>query len=116
MNTKYKAAVQQAVEEENRRWNDRGPVSVANELVGVRPAGVTPADSAIVITALAVTKLFTASEPLREGSTDSNVPMNLGIPAMTIGGGGRARAPIHWTKRSTPKIPGSARSADCCWQ
>jgi tripeptide aminopeptidase len=28
------------------------------------------------------------SETLREGSTDSNVPMNLGIPAITIGGGG----------------------------
>ena len=28
------------------------------------------------------------SEVLREGSTDSNVPMNLGIPAITISGGG----------------------------
>ena len=25
---------------------------------------------------------------LREGSTDSNVPMNMGIPAITISGGG----------------------------
>jgi tripeptide aminopeptidase len=88
LNTKYKAAVQQAVEEENRRWNGRGPVSVANELVGLRPAGSTPADSPIVRTALAVTRLFTSAEPLREGSTDANVPMSLGIPALTIGGGG----------------------------
>jgi hypothetical protein len=29
----------------------RGPVTVSNELVGVRPAGSTPADSAIVLTA-----------------------------------------------------------------
>jgi di/tripeptidase len=76
------------VEEENRRWNGRGPVTVSNELVGVRPAGATPADSAIVLTAVAVTKLFGAGVTLREGSSDSNVPMNMGIPALTIGGGG----------------------------
>jgi tripeptide aminopeptidase len=88
LNTKFKAAVTQAVEEENRRWNNRGPVSVSNELVGVRPAGRTPADSAIVITASAVSQLFGFSGKLGESSTDSNVPMNLGIPAVTIGGGG----------------------------
>jgi di/tripeptidase len=54
----------------------------------VRPAGSTPADSAIVLTALAVTKLLGAAGALREGSSDSNVPMNMGIPALTIGGGG----------------------------
>jgi acetylornithine deacetylase/succinyl-diaminopimelate desuccinylase-like protein len=88
VNMKYKAAVQEAVEEENRRWSGRGPVTVSNELVGVRPAGSTPPDSAIVLTAIAVTKLFGDDGTLREGSTDSNVPMNLGIPALTIGGGG----------------------------
>ena len=56
--------------------------------MGVRPAGSTPADSAIVLTALAVTKLLGAVATLREGSSDSNVPMNMGIPALTIGGGG----------------------------
>jgi acetylornithine deacetylase/succinyl-diaminopimelate desuccinylase-like protein len=88
VNTKYNLAVSQAVEEENRRWNNRGPISVANELVGLRPAGSTPADSAIVITASAVSKLFGFGGRLGEGSTDSNVPMNRGIPAVTIGGGG----------------------------
>jgi acetylornithine deacetylase/succinyl-diaminopimelate desuccinylase-like protein len=88
LNTKYKAAIEEAVVEENRRWNGRGPVTVANELVGVRPAGSTPADSAIVRTALAVTRLLGAEGDLREGSSDSNVPMNMGIPAVTIGGGG----------------------------
>jgi acetylornithine deacetylase/succinyl-diaminopimelate desuccinylase-like protein len=88
VNTKYKAAVKEAVEEENRRSSGRGPVTVSNEVVGVRPAGSTPPDSAIVLTALAVTRLFSADGTLREGSTDSNVPMNLGIPAVTIGAGG----------------------------
>ena len=54
----------------------------------MRPAGHTSTDSAIVITAVAVTKIFGAPGRLGEGSTDSNVPMNQGIPAITIGGGG----------------------------
>ncbi len=88
VNTKFKAAVQEAVEEENKRWNNRGPVSVSNELVGLRPAGITPMDSPIVQTAIAVSKPFGFDGKVREGSTDSNVPMNMGIPAITIGGGG----------------------------
>lgn len=88
VNTKFKAAVKEAVEEENRRWNNRGPVTGSAELVGLRPAGSTPADSAIILTTQTVSKLFGYDGKLREGSTDSNVPMNLDIPAVTIGGGG----------------------------
>jgi acetylornithine deacetylase/succinyl-diaminopimelate desuccinylase-like protein len=88
LHTKFKAAIAEAVDEENKHWNGHGPVTASLELVGLRPAGSTPPDSAIVITALAVTKLFGGTGPTREGSTDANVPMNLGIPAITIGGGG----------------------------
>ncbi len=88
VNTKFKAAVQEAVQEENRRWNNRGPVTVSPELVGLRPAGSTPPDSAIIQTTIAASKIFGFDGRLREGSTDSNVPMNLDIPAVTIGGGG----------------------------
>jgi len=89
---KYKLAVQEAIDEENKRWKGRGPVSVSNELVGYRPAGSTPANAAIVQTAIEVTKLFGPAGDLRESSTDANVPMNLGIPAITIGGGGQGSA------------------------
>jgi tripeptide aminopeptidase len=92
LNSKYKLAVQEAIDEENKRWKGRGPVSVSNEIVGYRPAGSTPAVSAIVETAIEVTKLFGTPGDLGEGSTDANVPMNLGIPAITIGGGGRGSA------------------------
>jgi acetylornithine deacetylase/succinyl-diaminopimelate desuccinylase-like protein len=88
VNSKFKAAVAQAIDEENKRWNNRGTVSVANELVGVRPAGNTSPDSPIVITATAVSKLFGFSGRLGEGSTDANVPMSRNIPSLTIGGGG----------------------------
>lgn len=88
LDAKFHAAIQQAVAEENARWNGRGPVTASAELVGVRPAGQTPKDSPIVQTAMAVSRAMQIDEVLREGSTDSNVPMNLGIPAITISGGG----------------------------
>jgi tripeptide aminopeptidase len=88
LDDKFHTALKQAVAEENKRWNDRGAVSVAAELVGVRPAGQTPKDSAIVQTAMAVSHALGLDEVLHEGSTDSNVPMNMGIPAITISGGG----------------------------
>jgi acetylornithine deacetylase/succinyl-diaminopimelate desuccinylase-like protein len=86
---RFHAAVSQAVEEENRRWNGRGPVTVSIQAVGLRPAGQTPPGSPIVETALGASRALGIEETLREGSTDANVPMNLGIPAITISGGGQ---------------------------
>jgi acetylornithine deacetylase/succinyl-diaminopimelate desuccinylase-like protein len=88
LDTKFHAAIKEAVAEENARWNSRGAVSASAELVGVRPAGQTKKESPIVQTAMAVSRAMSIEEVLREGSTDSNVPMNLGIPAITISGGG----------------------------
>jgi acetylornithine deacetylase/succinyl-diaminopimelate desuccinylase-like protein len=91
LNTRYKRAVQEAIDEENQRWKGVGPVTVSNEVVGYRPPGMTPADSAIVATAVEVTRMFGGLGNLSEGSTDANVPMGLGIPAITIGGGGQGK-------------------------
>ncbi len=88
IDTRFNAAVKEAVAEENLRWNNRGPVSASAELVGVRPAGQTARDSSIVQTAMAVSRAMRIEEVLLEGSTDSNVPMDLKIPAITISGGG----------------------------
>ena len=88
LDTRFNAAIQSAVAEENARWNNRGPISASAELVGVRPAGQTAKDSPIVQTTLAVSRAMQIEEVLHEGSTDSNVPMNLKIPAITISGGG----------------------------
>jgi acetylornithine deacetylase/succinyl-diaminopimelate desuccinylase-like protein len=91
LDQKFNAAVRAALDEENRRWNDRGKLTVSAELVGIRPAGQTPKDSPIVQTTLAVSRALGIQEVLREGSTDSNVPMNLHIPAITISGGGSGK-------------------------
>ena len=81
--------VKQAVVEENARWKT-DKLTVAVKLIGDRPAGVVAADSPIVVaaerTVPAVASGHTAT--LAGSSTDSNQPMSLGIPAVTIGGGG----------------------------
>ena len=84
----FNEAVDAALERENARWKGRGALSVVKDKVGVRPPGQTPADSAIVSTAVSVTKALGFAATTHPGSTDSNVPMWLGIPAVTIGGGG----------------------------
>jgi tripeptide aminopeptidase len=88
LDNKFQAALKESVNEENARWHNKGAVAAYAELVGVRPPGQTPKESAIVQTALSVSHALHIDEVLREGSTDSNVPMNLGIPAITISGGG----------------------------
>ena len=57
--------------------------------MGDRAAGRTDERSPIVQAALAVSKRLEISAPLGSGSTDANVPMQLGIPAIAIGAGGR---------------------------
>lgn len=82
-------AVDLALDEENERWGNRGRLTVDKELVGDRPAGRTAATAPIVEAAVSVTKALNLPVALDEGSTDSNFPMSLGIPAVTIDGGGR---------------------------
>jgi len=84
-------ALDAAVAEENARWGKPGTITVTKELVGDRPAGSTPENSPIVRNGLAVATVLGFNANLGEGSTDSNTPMSLKIPAITIGGGGRGR-------------------------
>jgi acetylornithine deacetylase/succinyl-diaminopimelate desuccinylase-like protein len=84
-------AIDAAVTEENTRWGKPGTISVVKTLVGDRPAGATPESAAIVKNGLATATVLGFSANLGEGSTDSNTPMSLRIPAITIGGGGRGR-------------------------
>lgn len=57
-------------------------------LMGKRPSGETSASSRIVQAALEVTHRLGGQPQLDIGSTDANVPMSLGIPAIAIGAGG----------------------------
>lgn len=82
--------VNDATQEENRRWNS-DQISVQPELVGDRPAATQPDDALIVQSGWASAQSI-AQEPVLGGpsSTDSNYPMSLGIPSLTLRGGGVA--------------------------
>src|SRR5690606_11028279 len=88
-----------AVAEANRSANGRGRVELAVELIGDRPAGGTDPREGLVRAALAATRAVGASPELAVSSTDANIPMALGIPAVTIGAGGEAglaHTPEEW--------------------
>jgi acetylornithine deacetylase/succinyl-diaminopimelate desuccinylase-like protein len=88
LHSKFQKAVDDAVIDENKRWGSK-QLTVDKQLVGDRPAGRTAADAAIVVAAVSATKALGLPVTLDEGSTDANIPMNMGIPAITIDGGGR---------------------------
>jgi len=94
-----KAAAQAAVAAENERWNSDA-ISVEFKLIGDRPVGSTSVDSPVVqVASLSYAHLGVEINALTVSSTDSNVPMSLGIPAITISGGGDgggAHSPNEW--------------------
>lgn len=93
------AAADAAVAAENQRWNSN-KMQVVKQLLGDRPAGVAHDDTAVVAAAQwAAAALQLPSPALVAASTDSNVPLSLGIPAATVSGGGqggKAHSPDEW--------------------
>ncbi len=81
-------AVDESVVEENRRWGRPGMVTVEKTLVGDRPAGALADNAPIVRAVRDAGRALGLTVPLSEGSTDANLPLSLGIPSVTIGGGG----------------------------
>jgi acetylornithine deacetylase/succinyl-diaminopimelate desuccinylase-like protein len=58
------------------------------EQVGDRPSGETPVNSRIVRAAIECSRALGIEPRLDCSSTDSNIPISLGIPAITVGVGG----------------------------
>ncbi len=89
LDREYLAATQRAVVQENaRRSVAKGELTVENTLIGDRPAGGGGGDSAIAQTALAAYSAHGFAPEFSAASTDSNIAMSLGIPALTLGSGG----------------------------
>ena len=67
--------------------------------IGDRPGGETAAEHPLVRAAQAITLLSGREPELAVASTDANVPIGLGIPAIAIGAGGRggdAHSATEW--------------------
>jgi len=90
--------VKEAVADENARWKS-DKMTVEAKLIGDRPAGVVAMDSPIVLATQRAVAAITRGPRATFGgaSTDSNIAMSLGIPAVTIGGGGEGG---NWHSRN----------------
>ena len=81
--------MQEAAEEENRaRSTSQGKIEIDVKLIGDRPFGEVSENAAIVQTAEAVIRAFGMTPTLGVSSTDANIPLSMGIPAITLESGG----------------------------
>jgi acetylornithine deacetylase/succinyl-diaminopimelate desuccinylase-like protein len=100
LETTFLGLMKEAVDEENAARSTRqGPIVVDNRIIGDRPSGETRRESPLVQTAAAAIRAVGLSPTFSFSSTDSNIPISLGIPAITIdsgGRGGRAHALDEW--------------------
>jgi acetylornithine deacetylase/succinyl-diaminopimelate desuccinylase-like protein len=85
----FRRAMRDAADEENGSRRAGDPLlQLKLELIGERPTGETPSDSPLVELALEATRILGVEPRLDQSSTDSNLPISLGIPAITLGAGG----------------------------
>ena len=81
--------VEIAVREENSQRSMSGTsLTCEFEQTGDRPSGETPIGSPIVRAAIECSRALGIEPRLDCSSTDSNIPISLGIPAITLGVGG----------------------------
>jgi len=92
--------VRAAAQQENaRRAPATPPLSHDVMVIGDRPSGELSADHPLVVSAMEATQLIDREPELAAASTDANVPIAMGIPAIAIGAGGRggdAHTPGEW--------------------
>ena len=88
MESLLEEAVNQALLDQNQRKR-RGPeLTVKIDKIGNRPSGELSDQLPLVQRTLAATQAFGVTPYLTRGSTNSNIPIAKGIPAVTIGRGG----------------------------
>ena len=107
LDAKFQQIVKDAVAAENAARSTRvGSVTAEVKLIGDRPTGGTRLDAEIVQVTEAAVRAAGYTPVLGASSTDSNMPISLGIPAVTIGSGGsggRAHAVDEWIDVAKPE-------------
>jgi acetylornithine deacetylase/succinyl-diaminopimelate desuccinylase-like protein len=86
-------AVEDAVERANAQCaaaqaRSRGALTFRVDKIGDRPGGALELDSALLESLRAVDRHLGLQTDIRLGSTDANLPLSLGIPAISLGAGG----------------------------
>lgn len=91
-------AVEQALERENRNTRNIRLAAKIKEL-GARPGGKLPSHSPLLTTIQAIDAHLNIRSRADCASTDANIPLSLGLPAISIGSGGAgggAHTPHEW--------------------
>jgi acetylornithine deacetylase/succinyl-diaminopimelate desuccinylase-like protein len=89
-------SVQTGVDEEMSAARERGMAGGTNLLelkinvLGVRPAGELPENSPLLAALLAADSRLGNRSRRERSSTDANIPLSVGIPAISLGAGGRS--------------------------
>lgn len=103
----FQSAMREGLQAENEARR-RGPaLDVDVDRVGQRPAAEMPMETPLIQRALAATAHLGAEPGTGSGSTNANVPMARGIPATTIGRGGRgggAHSLDEWWLPEDPEV------------
>jgi acetylornithine deacetylase/succinyl-diaminopimelate desuccinylase-like protein len=84
----FQVAMRRGVAEVSDNRRDGEALSLTVDRIGLRPSGEVAVESPFIQRGIAVSRYLGIDPSLRRGSTDSNIPISMGIPAMTIGGGG----------------------------
>jgi acetylornithine deacetylase/succinyl-diaminopimelate desuccinylase-like protein len=93
---RLEVALHRAVEDAVEHWNTRtapanrlrGLLTYKIDMIGNRPAALLPDISPILEALRAVDRHLGLSSGARLGSTDANIPISLGVPALSLGAGG----------------------------
>jgi len=99
LDRRFRAAVQEALEAERARCEHEAPLEVEVEEVGRRPAATQPPDAEILRHVRGAGKALGLTPAESVSSTDANYPLSLGVPSVTVGGGGHsegAHSPDEW--------------------
>ena len=89
LDAKAQRAFKAALDAENGRWpKARYKLTLVVDTIGIRPTGSQPDSAPIVRVAEEAGKVVGFSPRLGASSTDANIPISLGVPGITIDGGG----------------------------
>jgi tripeptide aminopeptidase len=91
METALRDAMQEGIKEEMAAARDASTALQLNsKSLGLRPSGKLPENSPLLDSIRSVDRFLGTRSRLERSSTDANIPLSLGIPAISIGGGGKA--------------------------
>ena len=95
----FLAAMERGLAGENALRREGPALTLEADKIGDRPSGELPESTPLIQRAIAATELFDADPELGRSSTNSNIPIAMGVPAVTIGRGGEGgngHAPDEW--------------------